>query len=82
MGKGVGLERVRMGLERRERVSRWWMVVRGEREERVIRALKARERFLRCGVGRGPVGAERLLEASERWVRLGKEGRSERICGC
>lgn len=74
-GKGVGLVRAVRGLDRRMRVWRLGRVVRGVREEREVRALAVRMRVVRWGVGRGRGGVERLFEAREREVRMGKRGR-------
>jgi len=74
-GKGVGLLREVRGLERRMRVWRLGRVARGEREEREVRTLAVRVRVVRWGIGRGRGGEERLFEAREREVRVGKKGR-------
>ena len=74
-GKSVGLVREVRGSERRMRVWRLGSVVRGVREEREVMTLAVRVRVVRWGVGRGRGGEERLFEAREREVRVGKKGR-------
>lgn len=79
-GKAVGLVREVRGLERRMRVWRLGRVVRGVREEREVMTLAVRVRVVIWGVGRGKGGEERLFEASERAVRVGKKWRRVIIC--
>lgn len=71
-GKGVGLVREVMGLERRFRERRLERFVRGDSEERVLRLLEVRLRSLRGSIGRGRGGGRRSFEASDRVVRAGK----------
>ena len=70
--KGVGVERDVRGLERRERDCKPGRSVRGSKEVRDGKRLKAKLRFLRWGFGRGVGMVERALEARERVTKEGK----------
>lgn len=78
-GNGTSIPREDKGFERNTKVCRFKSPAKRDKEERLVIALSAKERFRSDAQGMEDGSVERVLLERERHLRPGKWGRTERI---